>query len=103
MKWSEPIWKKNYLCSNTRNTIKIIVTADIFYYCLFYVIFSDKYLMFDDFYLYKILIILYSKQIKVTKYYVFFPKNHRKHCVLLKCIWQENSGTPTVTVYKLSW
>ena len=41
--------EKKYLCSNTRNTIKIIVTADIFYHCLFYVIFSDEYLMFDKF------------------------------------------------------
>ena len=58
---------------NTRKIINVILASDLFYYCVFYDIFSNNthYLTTFIVLAYKIKIILYAKKTKITKYEVF--------------------------------
>ena len=52
--------------------MNIILTSDNFQYCVFNIIFSDKYLIFDDFFYlsYRMMITLDAKN-EVVKYQIF--------------------------------
>ena len=39
---------------NTKKTMDVILTSDTIKYCVLYFMFSDKQLIFDDFYLFSI-------------------------------------------------
>ena len=81
------------LICHTRKTIDRILTPHTISYCIFYVMLTNTYLVLDEFWYlsYKIIIIVYDKQIKVVEYQISINKHYIENTVF-KCIKRQNGN-----------